>query len=36
MVIFTLHSKKATEVKYEYYPEGNKNNKPGIIIIDTK
>ena len=34
MVIFTLHSENATEVKYEYYPEGKKDNKPGIIIID--
>ena len=36
MVIFVLLSEKATEVKYEYYPEGKKNNKPGTIIIDTK
>ena len=34
MVIFTLHSENATEVKYEYYPEGKKDNNPGIIIID--
>ena len=38
MVIFTLHKEKTAEaeIKYEYYPEGNKNNKPGTIIIDTK
>ena len=34
MVLFTLHSESATEVKYEYYPEGKKDNKPGIIMID--
>ena len=35
MVVFTLKAENATEVIYEYYPEGKKNNKPGGIIIDT-
>ena len=34
MVIFNLHSRNETEIKYEYYPEGNKEYTPGIIVID--
>lgn len=35
MVVFTLKAENATEVIYEYYPEGKENSKPGSIIIDT-
>ena len=34
MVSFNLYFKNEVEVKYEYYPNGNKVFKPGFIIID--
>ena len=34
MVIFNLLSKNENEIKYEYYPEGNKEYEPGTIVID--
>ncbi len=34
MVLFNLYSENETEIRYEYYPEGKKEYKPGIIIID--
>lgn len=34
MVFFILIDENALFLKYEYYPEGNKNLKPGIIKVD--
>ena len=34
MVSFNLYFKNEVEVKYEYYPNGNKEYKPGVILID--
>lgn len=34
MVTFELYSKNKTELIYWYYPEGNKENKHGVIVVD--
>lgn len=34
MVFFVLLDENALFLRYEYYPEGNRNLKPGIIKVD--
>ena len=34
MVIFKRLAQDDSEITYEYYPEGKKENTPGIIVID--
>ena len=34
MVFFVLLDENVLFLRYEYYPEGNKNIKPGIIKVD--
>ena len=34
MVTFELFSKNEKELIYWYYPEGNKENKHGVIVVD--
>ena len=34
MVFFVLLDENVLFLRYEYYPEGNKNLKPGIIKVD--
>ena len=36
MVSFRLISKTEKEIKYEYFPENDKNALPGIIVIDRE
>ena len=34
MVTFNLCLENETEITYEYYPDGNKEQEPGIITLD--
>lgn len=34
MVTFKLQEETDSRLVFYYYPEGNENNKPGIIVVD--